>query len=190
MQTIRLRQTFALALLMIVFSTARAQTATDPCRAVTVADVAVTGAKQVTKLEYDPGSVLNKAAVPGLPTDLRTDQCIGPILDSNAVTFRLSVLRARDSLDGAGWAKVDKALDDEKRGANDTRQLPKLGAIECDEHRWDGGSKAKPVPLFETYCSSLSAERQVVVSFEHHDKAQIPPAAAIKALLEKVLSRP
>ena len=89
------------------------QSPTDPCRAVTVADVAATGAKQVNRLDYDPGTVLKKSAVPGLPTDLRTDRCIGPILNSGAVTFRLSVLHARDSLDGSGWAKVDRALDDE-----------------------------------------------------------------------------
>ncbi len=174
---------------LAVGASAWAQSKVNPCLLITLADITNLGVGHVTSMSYDEGTVLPTSALPGLPSDVRTDHCLGDIRLSNAVSVRLGALVPKVAMDASAWERMQRALDDDKdvgrAAAGKKTVLVPLGRTVCDVNSWP----TKPGRLHEVSCSHATSRRVLELSFEHEDPSRLPATDKVRGLLDKIVLR-
>lgn len=177
-------------------SPAHAQSPGKACGLLSLADLNAAGVKITGKLYDDRTAHLPKGTMPWLTTDLQIDQCASKGLAGGLIPYRLAIAHAKDPLDRRGWEAMMKAMNnDDKPSADSTSESVKIGKTDCEYLSWPVESKepakdgAAPKRVHELYCVGYKARRQIALSFNESQKANLPAPKTVVSLLEKVMAK-
>jgi hypothetical protein len=167
-----------------------AQDAVKACALLTPEDLSIVGIRVTAKgLFPDDSVLLKKGQITGLVTDLRMDQCTSA-MDANFAAFpvRWSVATAKEAIDKKTWDQMNVALDaEEKKQPDPAAKAIKIDGVDCETFSWLEKKAGKRI--YAINCGALKGKRLASLEFAHSDSTKLPPALAVKQLLDKLLGR-
>lgn len=172
-----------LATALILHSHVAVAQAPGACSLLSPQEITATAAHAAGKLSPDAPVRLTPKEVPGLPSALQMDQCVGEVRASGAVAARINLITAGRDLSAAEWQRAEKALEDPK-DARTGAAPQKIADAQCFQHTWTTRRTVHEVTCFRTL-----GPHHVSVGFEHEDRAKLPPAAKVAELLGKAVAR-
>jgi hypothetical protein len=167
---------------------ALAQAPTQACRLISVAELGAAGIKLQGGLADDDSMQIDKGTLPGVPSELRIDQCVSPVGREGILPVRLTVAHAKAPLDRRAWKVMNVSLErDEKPAADATSEVVKGTRFDCELLTWP--TRTRNLRIHEIVCVGYKDRRQVALAFNEFDRAKLPSVQTVAGLLEKVLGR-
>jgi hypothetical protein len=157
------------------------------CALLTPAELAGAGVTLTPRgLFADDPVTATRAAIPGLPADLRIAQCTSEyVVAIGDFPVRFSVMTASKALDRTGWDAVSKAIEDDDAPSGGT--VIKVGEANCERLTQPSTEKGRTVAVLG--CTVSSGVYSLTVEVARQDLSQLPAPAKVASLLTLMKQR-